>query len=160
MSSKSEPAGAKGIIEAKKAVRDNDEVALVGRIGGSEKPFEEKVVAFTIVDPQVKPCEDGCPTPWDYCCADELHLKAGLATVKVVDAGGKPVVGGRRIRGCFVPGQAGWSLLSVDYSQIELRILAHYSHDERLLRAFNEGRMSTSRPRAASLASHLVRSRH
>lgn len=46
---------------------------------------------------------------------------------------------GRRIRGCFVAGQEDWSLLSVDYSQIELRVLAHVSKDERLLRAFREG---------------------
>jgi len=46
---------------------------------------------------------------------------------------------GRRIRGCFVAGQEGWSLLSVDYSQIELRVLAHVCNDERLVRAFREG---------------------
>ena len=41
---------------------------------------------------------------------------------------------GREIRSAFVPGQEGWVLLAADYSQIELRVLAHYSGDERLLR--------------------------
>lgn len=44
---------------------------------------------------------------------------------------------GRRIRRVFVPGREGWKILSADYSQIELRILAHFSQDEELIRAFN-----------------------
>ncbi len=43
---------------------------------------------------------------------------------------------GREIRSAFVPGEPGWRLLSADYSQIELRILAHYCQDERLCEAF------------------------
>jgi len=39
------------------------------------------------------------------------------------------------VRRAFVP-QPGWLLLSADYSQIEPRILAHLSQDERLLEAF------------------------
>ncbi|KPJ74860.1 MAG: DNA polymerase I [Deltaproteobacteria bacterium SG8_13] len=44
---------------------------------------------------------------------------------------------GREIRRAFVP-EPGWQLLSADYSQVELRILAHYSGDETLIRAFIE----------------------
>ncbi len=43
---------------------------------------------------------------------------------------------GRRLRYAFVP-QAGWLLAVADYNQIELRILAHLSHDEGLLAAFD-----------------------
>ncbi|HLA85394.1 MAG TPA: DNA polymerase I [Thermoguttaceae bacterium] len=43
---------------------------------------------------------------------------------------------GREIRSAFVPGESGWSLLAADYSQIELRMLAHFSGDERLCEAF------------------------
>jgi len=43
---------------------------------------------------------------------------------------------GRQIRQAFVAGLAGWQLLTADYSQIELRVLAHYSDDPALLRAF------------------------
>jgi DNA polymerase-1 len=42
---------------------------------------------------------------------------------------------GRLIRQAFVP-RAGWALVSADYSQIELRILAHCSEDEILINAF------------------------
>ncbi len=43
---------------------------------------------------------------------------------------------GRRIRSAFLPGEPGWMLLSADYSQIELRVLAHFSGDEHLCAAF------------------------
>jgi DNA polymerase-1 len=46
---------------------------------------------------------------------------------------------GREIRRAFVPRAEGWQLLSADYSQIELRILAHLSRDANLTAAFKEG---------------------
>ena len=39
---------------------------------------------------------------------------------------------GREIRSAFLPGEPGWMLLAADYSQIELRVLAHFSGDETL----------------------------
>jgi DNA polymerase-1 len=45
---------------------------------------------------------------------------------------------GRRIRATFVP-QKDWKILSVDYSQIELRMLAHLSKDPELSNAFLKG---------------------
>lgn len=47
---------------------------------------------------------------------------------------------GRRIRAAFVPGEQDMSLLSADYSQVELRIVAHCSGDPALRRAFAEDR--------------------
>jgi len=44
---------------------------------------------------------------------------------------------GREIRKAFIP-KKGWHLLAADYSQIELRILAHYSDDKILIKAFKE----------------------
>ena len=46
---------------------------------------------------------------------------------------------GRRIRECFVVGPGYASLLTADYSQIEMRIMAHLSDDEGLISAFAEG---------------------
>jgi DNA polymerase-1 len=45
---------------------------------------------------------------------------------------------GRRIRQAFIP-QPGWKMVAADYSQIELRIMAHLSGDEGLLKAFSAG---------------------
>ncbi|MFZ0132619.1 MAG: DNA polymerase I [Desulfobacterales bacterium] len=44
---------------------------------------------------------------------------------------------GREIRRAFVP-SPGWLMLSADYSQVELRLLAHCSGDERLIQAFKD----------------------
>lgn len=46
---------------------------------------------------------------------------------------------GRHIRECFVPLHEGELFMSADYSQIELRLLAHLSGDEHLVAAFNSG---------------------
>lgn len=46
---------------------------------------------------------------------------------------------GRRIRKAFIPGHAGWKLVCADYSQIELRMLAHFSQDAELISAFRNG---------------------
>ncbi|MBT1173840.1 DNA polymerase I [Bifidobacterium sp. MA2] len=46
---------------------------------------------------------------------------------------------GREIRSAFVPGEGFESLMSCDYSQVELRIMAHLSGDEALIEAFRSG---------------------
>ncbi|HEY4532202.1 MAG TPA: DNA polymerase I [Kurthia sp.] len=46
---------------------------------------------------------------------------------------------GRKIRQAFIPEKEGWQLFAADYSQIELRVLAHMSQDENLMQAFLHG---------------------
>ncbi|MCX4335530.1 MAG: DNA polymerase I [Bacteroidales bacterium] len=46
---------------------------------------------------------------------------------------------GKEIRKAFVPGTPGGQIVSADYSQIELRIMAHLSCDQHLIQAFKEG---------------------
>jgi len=46
---------------------------------------------------------------------------------------------GRQIRECFISGSGYESLLTADYSQIEMRIMAHLSNDAALLKAFESG---------------------
>ncbi|WP_371195352.1 DNA polymerase I [Glaciecola sp. SC05] len=48
-------------------------------------------------------------------------------------------VEGRQVRQAFIP-QPGFKMVAADYSQIELRIMAHLSKDEGLLKAFSEGK--------------------
>ena len=90
-----EPAGAVPVKEVRGAAKDGDEVVIVGRIGGSAQPWVEGRAGFLIVDPSFLPCnekeDDACPTPWDYCCDAKEDLVKGMATVKVVDAGGQTV---------------------------------------------------------------------
>ena len=54
---------------------------------------------------------------------------------------------GRRIRQAFVA-EPGHLLLSADYTQIELRVLAHLSRDPTLIDTFRAARTSTTAPRA------------
>jgi DNA polymerase I len=46
---------------------------------------------------------------------------------------------GREIRGCFIAGAGSEGLFTADYSQIEMRIMAHLSGDEALIQAFHAG---------------------
>ncbi len=46
---------------------------------------------------------------------------------------------GRRIRGCFIAGDGFEALMTADYSQIEMRIMAHLSEDAGLIDAFRSG---------------------
>lgn len=45
---------------------------------------------------------------------------------------------GNSIRSCFKPEQPNWSYIGGDYSQIELRLLAHFSEDPELIKAFQD----------------------
>ena len=90
----SDPGGAKGVTDVRKDAKDGDEVTVVGRVGGSTKPFTEGRASFFIVDPALEPTE--CECPWDYCGVDAKVLKAGRLLVKFVDAEGKALKGGAR----------------------------------------------------------------
>ena len=46
---------------------------------------------------------------------------------------------GRRVRRAFIPSELGWKFMCADYSQIELRMLSHFSDDPVLQAAFREG---------------------
>lgn len=45
---------------------------------------------------------------------------------------------GRKIRQAFIPSKKDWVIFSADYSQIELRVLAHIAKDEKLINAFKD----------------------
>lgn len=89
------PEGVVDVAAAKKTLKEGDQVALRGRIGGRMDPVSKDAAFFVIMDPAVPSCADNpgdnCSTPWDYCCETPASLAANNATVRVVDASGAPV---------------------------------------------------------------------
>lgn len=90
------PADAKDVKAAKPTLKKGDKVTVVGRIGGSVKPFVAERAIFTLADKGLKACgednaDDKCKTPWDFCCDPRDVITANTLTVQVVDAEGKPL---------------------------------------------------------------------
>lgn len=88
-----EPAGVKSVLDTRKDTKDGDDIVVVGRIGGSKKPFTGRA-AFTIVDASIKPCsengDDACPWPWDYCCGvGKEELAKATMLIKLVGDDGQ-----------------------------------------------------------------------
>jgi hypothetical protein len=80
-----EPSGAAEVLAVRENAKDDDDVTVVGRIGGRENPWIKGTAAFSIVDTTLKPCNeiasDTCPTPWDYCCEPDLAKATLLVTI-------------------------------------------------------------------------------
>jgi hypothetical protein len=90
-----EPAGAKGVIAVRKRAKAGDEVAVVGQVGGAQRPFTEGRAQFLIVDPSLKPTAE-CDCPWDFCELKKEKLAAARLSVQLVDAEGKTLRAGAR----------------------------------------------------------------
>ncbi len=75
------------------ALKEGDTVALHGRVKQITKGF----ASFVMIDDELEWCgrdpgEDcGCPTPWDYCCADPKAVKLGSIAVEYHDNAGEIV---------------------------------------------------------------------
>lgn len=87
------PAGAIAVVEAKKAGAA-DACVVAGRVANLVPGF----AVFTLMDTSLPYCgeknkEDGCKTPWDYCCDSAETRTANSLLVEVRDANGKPIAG-------------------------------------------------------------------
>lgn len=89
-----EPGGAQSVIDIRENAQHEDDVVIIGRIGGSANPWVDGRAAFSIVDESLKACSDiegdTCPQPWDYCCETD-KLPTAKALVKLVDSDGQLV---------------------------------------------------------------------
>jgi hypothetical protein len=90
---KAEPKNAADVVAIRKDAKDQQDVVVVGRIGGRQSPWVKDTAAFSIVDRSLKPCNeipgDTCETPWDYCC--EANLPKSTLLVMLYDDDGKLV---------------------------------------------------------------------
>jgi hypothetical protein len=111
-----EPEGARNVIAARESAQDDEEVVVLGRIGGGENPWVSGRAAFSIVDPSLKACSDipgdNCPVPWDYCCeTDKLPTASALVTIvdengDVVKADARPLLDAKELATVVVKGKA------------------------------------------------------
>ncbi len=89
-----EPPGARPVADVRKSAQNEDEVVVVGRIGGDANPWIEGMAAFLITDTKLVPCNerpgDTCTKPWDYCCDLDV-LNESKVMVKFVDRDGQPL---------------------------------------------------------------------
>jgi DNA polymerase-1 len=113
-----------------------DEVAIVSRI--LEYRTLEKLRS-TYVDSL--PEEINPKTGRIHCTFNQSVAATGRLSCQDPNLQNIPIRSpiGKKIRTAFKPQENHWSFLSADYSQIELRLLAHLSEDPTLLKAFNEG---------------------
>jgi DNA polymerase-1 len=108
-------------------------------------PVVEHIRRYRVLTKLISTYIDALPELVD--ASDRLHTtfnQTGTATGRLSSSNPNlqniPVKteDGKKIRKAFIP-REGWLLLSCDYSQIELRVLAHLSGDEKLLKAFKDG---------------------
>ncbi len=126
------------VVEAR-ARSAGDEVVVAGRVKDVTRGF----AAFKLIDASLKWCalDEGCPTPWDYCCTDPELVRAGTIAVELHDARGAPVaaedsgvrpldyvvVKGRlqatESGGVFLVADGGWDRRErLDYSQFTTKV--------------------------------------
>lgn len=87
------PAGAVDIAAAVKSAKAGEKIVIKGVIGGRKKAFVEDRAMFVAIDASMDACseDEGCPTPWDFCCDTPETIAANTLTVQVVDAAGAPL---------------------------------------------------------------------
>ncbi len=82
------------IHKVRATAKPGEPLTLQGLVMGRAKPFVDGRAIFILGDPEkLTPCnenpEDACPTPWDACCDEPEDIKAGTATIQVVDGTGQ-----------------------------------------------------------------------
>lgn len=121
---------------------------------GADYPIIDSILQYRKLDKMRSTYLDPLPRLMDS--ANRIHStfnQEATATGRISSSDPNlqniPVRGplGARMRACFVP-DPGNLLIAADYSQIELRVLAHLSQDENLLAAFREGEDIHSRTAA------------
>ncbi len=84
---------AEAITTLKTKAKPGEAVILVGKVMGMMEPFVPNRAAFVLGDEEVLvSCDllpdDHCSTPWDLCCDNPDAIRAGTATIQVVDESG------------------------------------------------------------------------
>lgn len=108
-------------------------------------PIIEKILQFRMLDKLRSTYVDALPLQIDqttgriHCTFNQTGTATGRLASQDPNLQNIPIRShiGKTIRNAFKPGEPGYSFLSADYSQIELRIVAHLSQDENMINAFH-----------------------
>lgn len=108
-----------------------------------EYPVVQKILEYRVLEKLRSTYTDFAINPETHrvhCTFNQFVAATGRLSCQDPNLQNIPVrsAQGLAIRACFKPRQ-GYLFLGADYSQIELRLLAHFSEDEELLKAFNAG---------------------
>ena len=122
-----------------------DAEALQNLYATTEDPLLEQLLAWRDVSKLRQTVEGLLPLADDESRIHTTFKQMAAATGRLSSADPNlqniPIrtEAGRRIRACFVVGAGYETLMTADYSQIEMRIMAHASGDAGLIEAFGEG---------------------
>lgn len=122
-----------------------DAEALQNLFASTEDPLLEQLLAWRDVSKLRQTVEGLLPLADDDARIHTTFKQMAAATGRLSSADPNlqniPIrtEAGRRIRSCFVVGSGFETLMTADYSQIEMRIMAHASGDDGLIEAFSEG---------------------
>lgn len=113
----------------------------------SEYPIAERLLAYRSLEKLRSTYAEALPqeilprTGRIHCTLNQFVAATGRLSSQDPNLQNIPVrtEEGRKIREAFRPEREGWSFLSADYSQIELRLVAHMSEDPKMLEAFHRG---------------------
>jgi DNA polymerase I len=110
-------------------------------------PIIERVLAFRTLDKLVSTYLEALPDQVledgrIHCTYNQFVAATGRLSSQDPNLQNIPVRSeeGKLIRAAFQPQKQGWSFLAADYSQIELRLMAHLSEDPELIRAFEQNK--------------------
>lgn len=112
-----------------------------------EYPIAEKILAYRTLDKLRSTYIDALPqnvnpeTSRIHPTFNQFVTATGRLSCQDPNLQNIPIrtEAGRKIRAAFRPEKKGWSYLAADYSQIELRLLAYFSQDPTLMKAFQAG---------------------
>jgi DNA polymerase I len=113
----------------------------------TEAPIVKKIIEYRLLEKLRSTYVDALPsqvfakTHRIHCTFNQSVAATGRLSCQDPNLQNIPVrsAAGKKIREAFKPQKPHWSFLSADYSQIELRLLAHLSEDPILTKAFREG---------------------
>jgi hypothetical protein len=112
---KKAPPRAAEVAALRKDAKDQQDIVVVGRVGGRKSPWVKNAAAFSIVDRSLKACNerpgDTCPTPWDFCCEADLPKSTLLVTVqdsdgKLIKKDARELLGLKELDTIYVQGKA------------------------------------------------------